>query len=91
MVYWETWRPLFWNDSKKGVNPSSMMVITAAVAALAGLAAGFFIGVYVVRKQMEKWQQDPKRIQDMAKKMGISLNRQQMNQARKMLKNKTFR
>lgn len=68
-----------------------MMVITAAVAALAGLAAGFFIGVYVVRKQMEKWQQDPKRIQDMAKKMGISLNRQQMNQARKMLKNKTFR
>lgn len=67
------------------------IVITAIVSAAAGLAAGFFIGVRFVRRQLEEWQRDPAKIQEMARKMGVSLNRQQLNKARKMLKNTRFR
>ena len=66
------------------------IVITAIVSA-AGLAAGFFIGVRFVRRQLEEWRRDPAKIQEMARKMGVSLNRQQLNKARKMLKNTRFR
>lgn len=67
------------------------IVITAIIAAAAGLIVGFFAGIFYVRKQLEQMQKDPKMIQEMAKKMGVSLNRQQMNQAQKMLRKKSFK
>jgi hypothetical protein len=67
------------------------IVVTAVIAVAVGLVAGFFIGVYWVRKQLEQMQSDPKKLQEMARQMGISLNQQQLNKARKMLKNSKFR
>ena len=67
------------------------IVVTALIAVAVGLAAGFFIGVYWVRRQLEQMQNDPKKLQEMARQMGISLNQQQLNKARKMLKNSKFR
>ena len=37
---------------------------------LAGILIGFFIGVFYLRKQLERMQSDPKMIQEMARKMG---------------------
>ncbi len=66
------------------------MIITGVVALIAGLVGGFFIGVYYLRKQLENMQNDPQMIQEMAKKMGYNLNRQQMNKAQQMMKNQSF-
>lgn len=62
------------------------MIITGVVALIAGLVGGFFIGVYYLRAQLEKMQNDPKMIQEMAKKMGYNLNRQQLNKAQQMMR-----
>lgn len=67
------------------------IVIAAIVALIVGLAGGFFLGILYVRKQMEQMQNDPKMIQEMAKKMGVSLNRQQMNKARQMMNKGKFK
>lgn len=66
-------------------------IVTAVAALLVGLAAGFFIGVYYLRKQLENMQNNPQMIQEMAKKMGYNLNRQQLNKAQQMMKNKKIR
>ncbi len=63
------------------------MIITGVVALIAGLVGGFFIGVYYLRKQLENMQNDPQMIQEMAKKMGYNLNKQQMNKAQQMMRN----
>lgn len=60
------------------------------VTLLIGLAGGFFIGVFYLRKQLEKMQNDPEMIQKMAKQMGYNLNKQQMNRAQNMMKNQKF-
>lgn len=64
------------------------------VTLIIGLAGGFFIGVFYLRKQMEKMQSDPEMLQKMAKQMGYNLNNKQMQQMQKMqqqMKNKKFR
>lgn len=60
------------------------------VTLLVGLAGGFFIGVFYLRKQLEKMQNNPEMIQKMAKQMGYNLNKQQMNRAQNMMKNQKF-
>ena len=65
--------------------------ITAIIALLAGGAAGFFIGVQYLRKQLEKMQNDPAMLQQMAKQMGYNLNKQQMQKMQNMMKNQKFR
>lgn len=57
------------------------------VTLIAGLVGGFFIGVFYLKKQLENMQSNPEMIQQMAKKMGYNVNRQQMQQMQKMLKN----
>ena len=60
------------------------------VTLLIGLAGGFFIGVFYLRKQLEKMQNDPEMMQKMAKQMGYNLNKQQMARAQNMMKNQKF-
>ena len=57
-----------------------------AITLLVGAAGGFFAGIYYLRKQLEKMQNDPKMIREMAKKMGYNVNQNQMNQVQKMMK-----
>jgi len=66
-------------------------IVTAIAALIVGLVGGFFIGVYYLRKQLENMQSNPQMIQEMAKKMGYNLNRQQLNKAQNMMKNKKIR
>lgn len=57
------------------------------VTLILGLAGGFFIGVFYLKKQLESMQNNPEMIQQMAKKMGYNVNKQQMQQMQKMMKN----
>lgn len=66
-------------------------VLTPVLTLVAGLIAGFFAGVFYLRKQLEKMQNDPKMIQEMAKKMGYNVNKQQMQKMQKMLKNSKWK
>ncbi|KPV59266.1 hypothetical protein QJ48_11880 [Paenibacillus sp. A3] len=66
-------------------------VITAVIALIAGGAAGFFIGVQYLRKQIEKMQSNPDMLQQMAKQMGYNLNKQQMQKMQSMMKKQKFR
>ncbi|MDO3680610.1 YneF family protein [Paenibacillus ehimensis] len=66
-------------------------VITAVIALIAGGAAGFFIGVQYLRKQIEKMQSNPEMLQQMAKQMGYNLNKQQMQKMQSMMKKQKFR
>lgn len=67
------------------------IVITLIISLAVGLIAGYFLGVFHVRKQLEQMQKDPKMIQEMARKMGVNLNTKQMNKAQQMLNKKKFR
>ncbi|MFX3631306.1 MAG: YneF family protein [Candidatus Pristimantibacillus sp.] len=62
-------------------------IIIPIVTLIVGAVGGFFIGVFYLRKQLEKMQNDPEMIQKMAKQMGYNLNKQQMTRAQNMMKN----
>lgn len=62
-------------------------IIIPIVTLIVGAVGGFFIGVFYLRKQLEKMQNDPEMIQKMAKQMGYNLNKQQMSKAQNMMKN----
>jgi len=62
-------------------------IVVPIVTLIAGAVGGFFAGVFYLRKQLEKMQNDPEMIQKMAKQMGYNLNKQQMNKAQNMMKN----
>jgi len=53
---------------------------------IAGLIVGFAAGVYYLRRQMEKMQNDPEMLTKMAKQMGYNMNRQQLAKAQQMMK-----
>ncbi|MBW7474913.1 YneF family protein [Paenibacillus oenotherae] len=61
-------------------------VIIAIVTLVVGAVGGFFIGVYYLRKQLEKMQSDPDMLQKMAKQMGYNMNKQQLQKAQQMMK-----
>lgn len=65
--------------------------IIPIITLIIGLAGGFYIGITYFKKQMEKMQNDPKMIQEMAKKMGYNVNKQQMSKMQQMMKNKKKR
>jgi uncharacterized protein YneF (UPF0154 family) len=66
-------------------------VIILVVTLIVGLVGGFFIGVYVLRRQMESMQQDPEKMREMAKKMGYNVNQKQVNQMQQMMRNQQRR
>lgn len=65
--------------------------IIPIVTLLVGAVGGFFAGVYYLRKQLENMQNNPAMLQEMAKKMGYNLNKQQMQKAQQMMKKQKFR
>lgn len=66
-------------------------VITGIAALIAGGVGGFFVGVFYLRKQLEKMQSSPEMMQQMAKQMGYNLNKQQMQKMQQMMKKQKFR
>lgn len=62
-------------------------IVIPIVTLIVGAIGGFFVGVFYLRKQLEKMQNDPEMIQRMAKQMGYNLNKQQMSRAQNMMKN----
>lgn len=62
-------------------------IVIPIVALIVGAIGGFIAGVFYLRKQLEKMQNDPEMIQKMAKQMGYNLNKQQMARAQNMMKN----
>ncbi|REK74900.1 YneF family protein [Paenibacillus paeoniae] len=62
-------------------------IVIPIVTLIVGAVGGFFVGVFYLRKQLEKMQNDPEMIQRMAKQMGYNLNKQQMTRAQNMMKN----
>lgn len=64
-----------------------MNVVIPIITLIVGLVGGFFIGVFYLRKQLEKMQNDPQMLQKMAQQMGYNLNGKQMQRAQQMMKN----
>ena len=62
-------------------------IVIPIVTLIVGAIGGFIAGVFYLRKQLEKMQNDPEMIQKMAKQMGYNLNKQQMARAQNMMKN----
>jgi uncharacterized protein YneF (UPF0154 family) len=60
--------------------------IIPIVTLLVGGIGGFFVGVYYLRKQLEKMQNNPEMLQQMAKQMGYNMNKQQMGKVQQMMK-----
>jgi uncharacterized protein YneF (UPF0154 family) len=66
-------------------------IVIPIVTLIVGLVGGFFIGIYYFRMQMEKMQNNPEMLQQMAKQMGYNLNNKQLSKAQQMMKNKKFK
>ncbi|WP_282939372.1 YneF family protein [Paenibacillus sp. RC67] len=60
------------------------------VTLIVGAVGGFFAGVYYLRRQLESMQNNPQMLQEMAKKMGYNMNKQQLQKAQQMMKNQNF-
>ncbi|WP_369417993.1 YneF family protein [Cohnella mopanensis] len=54
---------------------------------IVGLVVGFIVGVFYLRYQMTKMQNNPEMLQKMAKQMGYNMNSQQLAKAQQMMKN----
>ncbi|UJF32808.1 YneF family protein [Paenibacillus hexagrammi] len=66
-------------------------IIIPIVTLIAGLAGGFFIGVFYLKRQLESMQSNPEMLQKMAKQMGYNMNKQQMAKVQQMMKNQKFK
>lgn len=64
-----------------------MEIVIPIITLIVGLVAGFAIGVFYLRRQLTKMQNDPQMLQKMAKQMGYNLNGKQMQRAQQMMKN----
>lgn len=60
------------------------------VTLIVGAVGGFFAGVYYLRRQLESMQNNPQMLQEMAKKMGYNMNKQQLQKAQQMMKSQNF-
>lgn len=61
--------------------------IIAILMLVVGIIVGFIIGVFYLRSQMTKMQNNPDMLAKMAKQMGYNMNSQQLKQAQQMMKN----
>ncbi|WP_068782771.1 YneF family protein [Paenibacillus phocaensis] len=64
-----------------------MDIVIPIITLIVGLVGGFAIGVFYLRRQLTKMQNDPQMLQKMAKQMGYNLNSKQMQRAQQMMKN----
>jgi uncharacterized protein len=68
-----------------------MQYVIPVITLIVGAVGGFFAGVFYLRKQMEKMQNDPQMLQKMAKQMGYNMNKQQMQKVQQMMKNQKLK
>lgn len=61
-------------------------IVTGVVALIIGGILGFIAGVFYLRNQMTKMQNNPEMLQKMAKQMGYNMNKQQLQKAQQMMK-----
>ncbi|WP_027415618.1 YneF family protein [Aneurinibacillus terranovensis] len=62
-------------------------IILPILTLLIGLAGGFAIGVWYLRRQMSNMQMDEKQLQQIARSMGMNLNQKQLNQMSRRMQN----
>lgn len=62
-------------------------IIIPIVTLIVGGIIGFIIGVFYLRSQLTKMQNNPEMLAQMAKQMGYNMNKQQLSKAQQMLKN----
>jgi len=60
-------------------------VVVPIVTGIVGLILGFIGGVFYLRSQLTRMQNNPEMLQKMAKQMGYNMNKQQLNKAQQML------
>ena len=73
-----------------GVRALVWDIVIPAATLIVGAVLGFFGGVAYLKIQMEKMQSNPELLQQMAKKMGYNMNKQQLQKAQQMMKSKKF-
>lgn len=66
-------------------------IVIPVITLIVGAVIGFFGGVYYLRQQLTKMQNDPEMLAKMARQMGYNVNKQQLQKAQKMLKKQTRR
>jgi len=64
-------------------------IVIPIITLVVGAVIGFVVGVFYLRNQLTKMQNDPEMLAKMAKQMGYNLNKQQLQKAQKMLKKHT--
>lgn len=62
-------------------------IIIPIITLIVGAVIGFIVGVFYLRSQLTKMQNDPEMLAKMAKQMGYNVNRQQIQKAQQMMKN----
>jgi hypothetical protein len=65
--------------------------VAPVITLIVGLAGGFFIGVFYLRRQLMNMQNNPELLQKMAKQMGYNINRQQINKVQQMMKKQKWK
>ncbi|MBW5445622.1 YneF family protein [Cohnella sp. CFH 77786] len=61
--------------------------IIPIITLIVGAVIGFIVGVFYLRSQLTKMQNDPEMLAKMAKQMGYNMNKQQLQKAQQMMKN----
>lgn len=65
-------------------------VIIPVLTLIVGLVIGFIGGIFYLRSQMTKMQNNPEMLAKMAKQMGYNMNKQQLSKAQQMMKQQNF-
>ncbi|REK60606.1 MAG: hypothetical protein C6P35_18330 [Cohnella sp.] len=69
----------------EGTSLNVWNIIIPILTLLVGVVLGFVFGVFYLRNQMTRIQNDPEMLQKMAKQMGYNMNKQQLQRAQQML------
>jgi uncharacterized protein YneF (UPF0154 family) len=62
-------------------------IIIPIVTLIVGAILGFIAGVFYLKNQLTKMQNNPEMLSKMAKQMGYNMNKQQLQKAQQMMKN----
>ena len=65
---------------------STWDIVIPIVTLVVGAVLGFIAGVFYLRNQMTKMQNNPEMLAKMAKQMGYNMNKQQLQKAQQMMK-----
>ncbi len=66
-------------------------IVIPIITLIVGVVIGFVVGVFYLRNQLTRMQNDPEMLAKMAKQMGYNMNKQQLQKAQQMMKNQKRR